>query len=117
MLPVLDAGSMLMPTVNSFRHQLERNMNCPTCNVPLLTTERQAVEIDYCPDCHGIWLDRGEFNKITQGSAAAETKWYQFINDDDAVSAKLVLRKHTKRLSWRFVHYWTIKSKTLRSVA
>jgi Zn-finger nucleic acid-binding protein len=92
-------------------------MNCPTCNVPLLTSERQGVEIDYCPECRGIWLDQGELDKINQRSAAAETKWYQFFNDADDARAKLVLRKHTKRLSWRFVQYWIIKSKTLRSIA
>ena len=92
-------------------------MNCPSCNVPLLTSERQGVEIDYCPDCHGIWLDRGELDKITQRSTAAETKWYQFFNEDAGIRAKLVLRKHTKRFSWRFVRHWIIKSKTLRSRA
>jgi Zn-finger nucleic acid-binding protein len=35
-------------------------MNCPTCNVNLLISDRQGIEIDYCPQCRGIWLDRGE---------------------------------------------------------
>jgi len=39
-------------------------MNCPNCNVPLAISEKQGVEIDYCPQCRGIWLDRGELNKI-----------------------------------------------------
>ena len=39
-------------------------MKCPHCNVNLLMTERQGVEIDYCPECRGIWLDRGELDKI-----------------------------------------------------
>ncbi len=39
-------------------------MNCPKCNVTLLMTDRQGVEIDYCPQCRGIWLDRGELEKI-----------------------------------------------------
>ncbi len=43
-------------------------MNCPLCNVPLVMTERQSVEIDYCPDCRGIWLDRGELDKIIERS-------------------------------------------------
>jgi Zn-finger nucleic acid-binding protein len=92
-------------------------MNCPTCKVPLLTSERQGVEIDYCPDCHGIWLDHGELDKINQRSAAAETKWYQFFNGAEDVTVKLILRKHTKRIAWRFVQHWIIKSKTLRSIA
>jgi uncharacterized protein len=41
-------------------------MNCPTCNVVLQMTERQGVEIDYCPKCRGVWLDRGELDRITE---------------------------------------------------
>ena len=43
-------------------------MNCPTCNVGLNMTERQGVEIDYCPKCRGVWLDRGELDKIIERS-------------------------------------------------
>ena len=39
-------------------------MKCPSCNETLLITERNGVEIDYCPKCRGIWLDRGELDKI-----------------------------------------------------
>lgn len=40
-------------------------MDCPICNsVKLAVTERQGIEIDYCPQCRGIWLDRGELDKI-----------------------------------------------------
>jgi Zn-finger nucleic acid-binding protein len=41
-------------------------MLCPICNVDLLMTEKQGVEIDYCPKCRGIWLDRGELDKIIE---------------------------------------------------
>jgi len=41
-------------------------MNCPVCNETLLLTNRQEVEIDYCPECRGIWLDRGELDKIIE---------------------------------------------------
>lgn len=41
-------------------------MNCPICNIPLSIAERQGVEIDYCPQCRGIWLDRGELDKIIE---------------------------------------------------
>jgi len=43
-------------------------MQCPTCNVPLTLAERQGVEIDYCPNCRGVWLDRGELDKIIDRS-------------------------------------------------
>ena len=47
-------------------------MPCPVCKVPLVMSERQGVEIDYCPQCRGVWLDRGELDKIIERSAAAE---------------------------------------------
>lgn len=43
-------------------------MNCPLCNVPLMMADKQGVEIDYCPKCRGIWLDRGELEKIIERS-------------------------------------------------
>ncbi|MFW5706702.1 MAG: zf-TFIIB domain-containing protein [Bacteroidota bacterium] len=43
-------------------------MKCPTCSVPLVMSERQGIEIDYCPQCRGIWLDRGELDKIIERS-------------------------------------------------
>lgn len=46
-------------------------MNCPRCNLTLLMAERQGVEIDYCPQCRGIWLDRGELEKIIEGNMAS----------------------------------------------
>lgn len=40
-------------------------MKCPVCSsVNLVMSERQGVEIDYCPECRGVWLDRGELDKI-----------------------------------------------------
>jgi Zn-finger nucleic acid-binding protein len=45
-------------------------MNCPVCAVPLTMSTRQNVEIDYCPQCRGVWLDRGELDKIIERSAA-----------------------------------------------
>lgn len=45
-------------------------MDCPVCKVELKISERQGIEIDYCPKCRGIWLDRGEIDKIIECSAA-----------------------------------------------
>jgi Zn-finger nucleic acid-binding protein len=45
-------------------------MNCPSCNTNLTMTERNGVEIDYCPQCRGVWLDRGELDKIIERSAS-----------------------------------------------
>ena len=44
-------------------------MKCPTCiTTDLLMTERLNIEIDYCPQCRGVWLDRGELDKIIERS-------------------------------------------------
>jgi Zn-finger nucleic acid-binding protein len=44
-------------------------MQCPVCRVGLAMSDRQGVEIDYCPQCRGVWLDRGELDKIIERSA------------------------------------------------
>ncbi len=44
-------------------------MKCPNCNVALTMADRNGIEIDYCPDCRGVWLDRGELDKIIERSA------------------------------------------------
>ena len=47
-------------------------MKCPHCaDVTLVMTERQGVEIDYCPQCRGVWLDRGELDKLIARDTAA----------------------------------------------
>ena len=45
-------------------------MDCPHCKQELKPTERQGIEIDYCPNCRGIWLDRGELDKLLDRSTA-----------------------------------------------
>ena len=46
-------------------------MNCPTCRVELRMADRQDVEVDYCPRCRGVWLDRGELERIIELSMPA----------------------------------------------
>jgi Zn-finger nucleic acid-binding protein len=46
-------------------------MLCPICKTELTMSNRQGVEIDYCPQCRGVWLDRGELDKIVEREAAA----------------------------------------------
>ena len=41
-------------------------MPCPVCKVPLVMSDRQGVEIDYCPQCRGVWLDRGELDNVAK---------------------------------------------------
>ena len=47
-------------------------MACPIDGTTLVMSERQGIEIDYCPTCRGVWLDRGELDKIIERSGAAE---------------------------------------------
>jgi Zn-finger nucleic acid-binding protein len=44
-------------------------MSCPIDGATLVMSERQGIEIDYCPTCRGVWLDRGELDKIIERSA------------------------------------------------
>ena len=44
-------------------------MKCPVCAEPdLVMSDRQGIEIDYCPKCRGVWLDRGELDKVIERS-------------------------------------------------
>ncbi len=46
-------------------------MKCPIDGATLVISDRSGVEIDYCPECRGVWLDRGELDKIIERSAGA----------------------------------------------
>lgn len=49
-------------------------MKCPVCpDATLVIADRQGIEIDYCPTCRGVWLDRGELDKLIERSVAALT--------------------------------------------
>ena len=75
-------------------------MKCPVCkDVTLLMSEKRGVEIDYCPECRGIWLDRGELDKLIE----KEEKTYQearrdsqdYEDEEDRKDAKK--SSHTKK--------------------
>ncbi len=46
-------------------------MKCPIDGATLVISDRSGVEIDYCPDCRGVWLDRGELDKIIERSVGS----------------------------------------------
>ena len=49
-------------------------MKCPQCkDNALAMSERQGIEIDYCPSCRGIWLDRGELDKLIEKAASGQS--------------------------------------------
>lgn len=83
-------------------------MKCPACNQDLVMTDRQGIEIDYCSKCRGVWLDRGELDKIIERSMRdapqaapqqpapyRDERSYQRRDDDDRYR-----HKHYKQKSW-----------------
>lgn len=61
-------------------------MNCPHCAIPLTVSDRQGIEIDHCGQCRGVWLDRGELDKIierTMGSWGGGSGGRQNSGSDD----------------------------------
>ncbi len=85
---------------------------CPACQTDLVMAERQGVEIDYCPKCRGVWLDRGELDKIVERAGAGparaagvsmstpERKHDQDTDDDDDDRWRRSGRPPGKRKSW-----------------
>lgn len=72
-------------------------MKCPIDGVDLQMSERQNVEIDFCPKCRGVWLDRGELDKIIDKAekdspVISHKESKQYYSDDDY--------KYKKRKSW-----------------
>ena len=71
-------------------------MKCPRCKeITLLIADKQGVEIDYCPECRGVWLDRGELDKIIEKSGAIETS-SKYSESRDASSDNNKYDEHEK---------------------
>ena len=47
-------------------------MKCPIDDTDLAMADRQGIEVDYCPKCRGVWLDRGELDKIIERNTAEQ---------------------------------------------
>lgn len=74
-------------------------MNCPHCSTTeLLISHRHNVEIDYCPSCRGVWLDRGELDKIVERSERFND--YQHEPDDDIEHKRMPSNSYPKRKSF-----------------
>ena len=58
-------------------------MKCPHCSETLVMADRQGIEIDYCPGCRGVWLDRGELDKIIERSGEKVSRRRDDDDDDD----------------------------------
>lgn len=57
-------------------------MKCPNCNELLVMADRQGIEIDYCPKCRGVWLDKGELDKIIERSVSSNSSVQEKQNDE-----------------------------------
>lgn len=81
-------------------------MKCPVCQQPdLVMSERQGIEIDYCPTCRGVWLDRGELDKIIQRANEYEAQQLapQLAGPPVAPQHR---RPHDDQDSYRGDHYY-----------
>jgi Zn-finger nucleic acid-binding protein len=58
-------------------------MKCPVDNTTLTIAERVGVEIDYCPECRGVWLDRGELDKLIAANASNGRSPRDYREDND----------------------------------
>ena len=79
-------------------------MKCPNCNATLQMTERQGIEIDYCPQCRGVWLDRGELDKLIERSASREAAWEDRSQAEPGRARRdeySTHHKHKKKSMWR----------------
>jgi len=78
-------------------------MKCPVCSIELTISERLGIEIDYCPKCRGIWLDRGELDKIIERSAYMHYEGYEQKDEHygkDPDKHKYYVHKKHKRKSF-----------------
>ena len=69
--------------VPSAARQPPLELICPSCRVLLVMSERQKIEIDYCPQCRGVWLERGELDKIIERSTSHERSAARQISEPD----------------------------------
>ena len=74
-------------------------MQCPIDGTQLVMADRNGVEIDYCPQCRGVWLDRGELDKIIERSGAytAQPVAYEEVYEDEPSSTETPRKKKKRK--------------------
>jgi hypothetical protein len=82
-------------------------MKCPVCNIALTMSDRQGIEIDYCPQCRGVWLDRGELDKIIERSTS-----YQQVEDRGRSEDKREYEEKSKHHGHDHEHKYKHKKKS-----
>lgn len=76
-------------------------MKCPIDDADLQMMERQNVEIDYCPKCRGVWLDRGELDKIVERMGENTTLYDTSVSQDQQPYPPRQYGKHGERYGKR----------------
>ncbi len=75
-------------------------MNCPFCHSPLVILELNQIEIDYCTNCHGIWLDNGELELLLQDSVEKDALLNSFVVEKNSgekfIKCPICLKKMEK---------------------
>lgn len=81
-------------------------MKCPNCSINLVMSDRQGIEIDYCPDCRGVWLDRGELDKIIErsnnevsSSSGSQTRSSRRDDSDEIERTQMMKSPKKKKMS------------------
>lgn len=72
-------------------------MKCPHCEVPLMMAERKGVEIDFCGQCRGVWLDKGELDKIIDLTVAERAAARPGVAPREPQSQAFEQRRHNYR--------------------
>lgn len=75
-------------------------MNCPCCNVNLLMTDRNGIEIDYCPNCRGVWLDKGELDKIIERSLSSTSNTNSSTHTNTSHSNSIPTNLYAEKLKY-----------------
>jgi Zn-finger nucleic acid-binding protein len=73
-------------------------MKCPVDDTPLSISSREGIEIDFCPECRGVWLDRGELDKIIERASGPLAPTAGAVRGDDRYeSRRYEDRRHDDR--------------------
>ena len=83
---------------------------CPNCNSSMQAVNRSGVELDMCPQCRGVWLDRGELEKILEGARGAEAEQKQVHERFE----RDVRDFHRDPEDWRKRHPYDVEQKRYR---
>lgn len=93
-------------------------MKCPVCdNVSMKEVEKENVLIDICPNCKGVWLDRGELEKITQGLKDDQQYYQSYPSEERSYQEKHYSKEYDKEYDKKYnKHSYPPKHKKKKSM-